>query len=209
MSNTFEIGRPLSPSTTVPIFREVEVNIPEIDSVVDDGYVGDCIVDEHDFQSPSLHDENYFVLSHLNVCSPCTEHESEPVIDIVSISEIDSCSEGISEVQPLTLGLGVIPLHVISLEPHCTNHVAGGTYGFDEHTPMVEDKGASIHDSLKINRHQLNLLINNHCFLDPVVEDISLLDQIWRMKQFLLKTSLLNPVVEEISLKVQNWQLPP
>ena len=128
------------------------------------------------------------------------------MIDIVSIFEIDSCSEGISEVQPLTLGLGVIPLHIISLEPHCTNHVAGGTHEFDQHTPMVEDKGA---DSLKINRHQLNLLINNHCFLDPTLEDISLLDQIWRLKQFLLKTSLLNPVVENISLIVQNWQLPP
>ncbi|WVZ05396.1 hypothetical protein V8G54_018742 [Vigna mungo] len=179
ISKSFEIGRPTSPFTTLPIFREVEVNIPLIDSVVDDyvddRYVDDYIVDEHAFNSPSLHDENHLLLSHLNVCSPCTEHESELAVDIVSTFEIDSCSKG-------------------------------GTHEFDQHTPMVEDKGA---DSLKINRHQLNLLINNYCFLDPAVEDISLLDQIWRMKQFFLKTSLLNPMVEEISLKVQNWQLPP
>ncbi|KOM28584.1 hypothetical protein LR48_Vigan553s001300 [Vigna angularis] len=133
-------------------------------------------VDESVLNSPCLHDENHFLLSHPNVYSPCTEHESESVVDIASKFELDSCSEGISEVQPITLGLGVIPLHVISLEPHCTNTIAGGTHEFDQHAPTVEDKCAYIHNNLKINRHRLNPLINNH--LDPVVEDISLLDQI-------------------------------
>ncbi|XP_022633697.1 uncharacterized protein LOC111241142 isoform X2 [Vigna radiata var. radiata] len=40
MRNTIVIGRPTSPSTTLPTSREVEVNIPVIDSVVDD-YVDD------------------------------------------------------------------------------------------------------------------------------------------------------------------------
>ncbi|KOM24613.1 hypothetical protein LR48_Vigan2355s000100 [Vigna angularis] len=169
-----------------------------------DRYVDDYIVDEFVFNSSSMHDENHFLLSHPNVYSPCTEHESESVE-----FEIDSCCESISIVQPVTLGLGVIPLRVNSLEPRCTNHVAGGTYEFDQHAPPIEDKGAYIHNSLKIIRHRLNPLINNLCFLDPAMEDISLLDQIWRMKQFFLKTSLLDPVVENISLIVQNWQLPP
>ncbi|KOM26984.1 hypothetical protein LR48_Vigan348s000100 [Vigna angularis] len=109
ISSNFEPGRPLSSSTTLPIFREVEVNIPQFDYVDDyaiEGYADDYIVDEHAFNSPSLHDENHFLLSHLNVYSPCTEHESEPVVDIVSTFAIDSCSEGISKAQPVTLGLG-------------------------------------------------------------------------------------------------------
>ncbi|KOM25538.1 hypothetical protein LR48_Vigan115s000800 [Vigna angularis] len=140
---------------SITIFREVEVNIPQFDYAVDDyavhyytvdRYVNDCIVDEHAFNSPSLHDENHFFLSHLNVYSPCTGYESESVVDIASKLELDSCSEG-------------------------------GTHEFDQHAPTVEDKGAYIHNSLKINRHRLNPLINNH-FLDPTTEDISLLDQI-------------------------------
>ncbi|KOM57592.1 hypothetical protein LR48_Vigan11g062500 [Vigna angularis] len=114
--------------------REVEVNIPQFDYAVDDYVVHDyavdryveyCIVDEHAFNSPSLRDENHFLLSHLNVYSPCTKHEYESVVDIASKFELDSCSEGISKVHPVTLGLGVIPMHVISLEPHCTNPIVG------------------------------------------------------------------------------------
>ncbi|KOM55522.1 hypothetical protein LR48_Vigan10g141400 [Vigna angularis] len=36
MSNTFEPGRPSSSTTTLSIFKEVEVNIPQFDYVVDD-----------------------------------------------------------------------------------------------------------------------------------------------------------------------------
>ncbi|KOM41082.1 hypothetical protein LR48_Vigan04g128000 [Vigna angularis] len=126
------------------------------------------------------------------------------VLKLLSVSSLS-----ISDVQPVTLGLCVVPLHIDSLEPPCTNHVVGGTHEFDQQTPTVEDKGARIHKSLNINRHRLNTLINNPSFLDPVVENISLLDQIWRTKQIILKISQLDPVVENISLLVQVWQLPP
>ncbi|KOM47607.1 hypothetical protein LR48_Vigan07g131100 [Vigna angularis] len=67
ISNTFEKGRPpSSSSTTLPTFREVEVNIPKFDYAVDeyafhdyavDGYViDDYIVDENAFNFPFLHD---------------------------------------------------------------------------------------------------------------------------------------------------------
>ncbi|KOM47767.1 hypothetical protein LR48_Vigan07g147100 [Vigna angularis] len=162
MSNIFEIGRPSSSSTTLPIFREVEVNIPQFDYVDDyavQRYVDDHIVAEHVFNSSSVHDENHLLISHPNVYSPCTEHESESVIDITCNLEIDSCSEDVSEVQLVTLGLGVIPLHEISIEPHCTNPIAGGTNEFDQQTPTVDNKGANIHKNFKINRHLLNHLI--------------------------------------------------
>ncbi|XP_014524143.1 uncharacterized protein LOC106780373 [Vigna radiata var. radiata] len=45
-------------------------------------------------------------------------------------------------------------------------------------------------------------LLMNHPFLDPVVEDISLLDQIWRMKSF-LSTSFLDPFMEDTSLQAE------
>ncbi|BAT92908.1 hypothetical protein VIGAN_07177500 [Vigna angularis var. angularis] len=198
ISNTFEPGRPPPFSTTFPIFKEVEVSIPQYDygihecvikDYADDRYADNHIVAEHVFNSPS-------------------EHESESVFDNACNFKIDSYSEDVSEVQPVTLGLGVIPLHEISMEPYCTNLIAGGTNEFDQHASMLEDKGASIHKSFDINRHLLNLLINNPC-IDPAVENISLLDQIWRMKQFVLKTSWLDREEENISLQVQNWQLPP
>ncbi|KOM28164.1 hypothetical protein LR48_Vigan503s003900 [Vigna angularis] len=147
ISSNFEPGRPFSCATTFPIFREVAENIPEFDYAVDDyafndyvveRYVDDHIVAEHVFNSSSVHDENHFLISHPNVYSPCTEHESESVIDITCNLEIDSCSEDVSEVQLVTLGLGVIPLHEISIEPHCTNPIAGeistcgGTFHFKE-----------------------------------------------------------------------------
>ncbi|BAU03382.1 hypothetical protein VIGAN_UM092000 [Vigna angularis var. angularis] len=117
ISSNFEPGRPFSCATTFPIFREVAENIPEFDYAVDDyafndyaveRYVDDHIVAEHVFNSSSVHDENHFLISHPNVYSPCTEHESESVIDITCNLEIDSCSEDVSEVQLVTLGLGVI-----------------------------------------------------------------------------------------------------
>ncbi|KOM26991.1 hypothetical protein LR48_Vigan349s000500 [Vigna angularis] len=194
-------GRPISSSTTFQIFKEVEVSIPQYDYAIHDYvvnnyaidmYADDYIVAEHDFNFPSVHNENQFLPSYLNTSYPCTEHESEFVVDNVSEIKIDSCSEDVSKDQPITLGLGVIPLHEISAVPHCTNHVAGGTYKFDQHTPTVENKGADT-DNSKINKHLLNPLSNNICCLDPAVEDISLLDQIWRMKQFFLKFSLLDP----------------
>ncbi|KOM52356.1 hypothetical protein LR48_Vigan09g101500 [Vigna angularis] len=197
ISNNPEPGRLLSSSTTLPIFKEMEVSIPQFDYSVDcvikdyadDRYACNHIVVEHVFKSPS-------------------EHEFEPVIDIVSTFETDSCYEVLSKAQYDELGLGVIPLHNISLEPHYTNHVAGGVHVLHQQTPTIEDKGASLQNSLKINWHLLSPLINNFC-LDPAVEDISLLDQIWRMKQFLLKTSVMDHEVENLSLQVQNWQLPP
>ncbi|KOM31912.1 hypothetical protein LR48_Vigan01g146800 [Vigna angularis] len=210
ISSSSEPGRPPSSSHTLAIFKEEEVSIPQFDYSVDcddDRYANDYIVVESDFNFSSVHDENRFLLSHSNVYSPCTEHESESMINIACNLEIDSCYEDLSKVQPITLGLGVIPLHEISAVPHCTIHVAGGTYKFDQHTPTVENKGADT-DSSKINMHLLNPLSNNICCLDPAVEDISLLDQIWRMKQFFLKISVLDPE-EDISLQIQNWQLPP
>ncbi|KAG2399705.1 uncharacterized protein HKW66_Vig0104410 [Vigna angularis] len=209
-------GRPISSSTTFQIFKEVEVSIPQYDYVIHDYvnnyavdmYADDYIVAEHDFNFPSVHDENQFFPSYLNTSYPCTEHESEFVVDNVSEIEIHSCSEDVSKVQPMTLGLGVIPLHEISGVPNCTNHIVGGTYKFDQHAPTVENKGADT-DSLKINWHLLNPLSNNICGLDPAVEDISLLDQIWRMKQFVLNTFMLDPEAKNISLQIQNWQLPP
>ncbi|KOM30430.1 hypothetical protein LR48_Vigan1604s000100 [Vigna angularis] len=182
ISSNPEPGRPPSSSHTLAIIKEEEVSIPQFDYIDDyvvERYADDYIVVESDFNFPSMHDENQFLLSHPNVYSPCIEHESESVVDIACDFEIDSCSEDVSEVQSDKLGLGVIPLHVISLEPHCTNHVVGGTHEFNQHAPTVEGKGAYIHTSFNINRHQLNPLINNHFFLDPAVEDISLLDQIW------------------------------
>ncbi|KOM26996.1 hypothetical protein LR48_Vigan349s001000 [Vigna angularis] len=198
ISSSSEPGRPPSSSLTLPIFKEVEVSIPQIDYSVDcvikdyadDRYACNHIVAEHVFYSPS-------------------EHESEPVIDIVSTFETDSCYEVVSKAQYDELGLGVIPLYDISVEPLCTNHIVGGTYKFDQHAPTLEDKGASTYSSSKIKRHLLNPLINNICCLDPAVEDISLLDQIWRMKQFVLNTFMLDPEAKNISLHVQNWQLPP
>ncbi|KOM57425.1 hypothetical protein LR48_Vigan11g045800 [Vigna angularis] len=128
ISNTFEPGRPPLFSTTFPIFKEVEVSIPQYDYSIqeivikdyaDDRYADNHIVAEHDFNSPS-------------------EHESESHIDIACNFEIDSCCEDISEVQ--YDNLGVIPLHVNTLEQHCTNHDAGGTHEFDNYAPMLEDK---------------------------------------------------------------------
>ncbi|KOM29324.1 hypothetical protein LR48_Vigan642s000400 [Vigna angularis] len=190
MRNTSEPGRSPSSSHTLAIFKEVEVSIPQIDYSVDctvDWYADNYIVAEHVFNSPS-------------------EHESESVFDNACNFKIDSCCEDISEVQ--YDNLGVIPLHVNTLEPHYTNPIAGGTYKLDEQTPTIEDKGASTQNCFNNNRHLLSQLINNHC-LDLVVENISLLDQIWRMKQFVLNTSVLDHEVEDLSLMIQNWQLPP
>ncbi|KOM56033.1 hypothetical protein LR48_Vigan10g192500 [Vigna angularis] len=211
ISSSAEPGRPPSSSHTLEIFKEEEVSIPQFDYYVDcddDWYANDYIVAESDFNFSSVHDENRFLLSHSNVYSSCTEHESESVVDNACNFKIDSCYEDLSKVQPITLGLGVIPLHDISAEPFCTNHIAGGIYEFDQHAPTVENKGADT-DSLKINRHLLNPLSNNICGLDPAVEDISLLDQIWRMKQFVLNDFMLDPEEKNISLQIQNWQLPP
>ncbi|WVZ05557.1 hypothetical protein V8G54_018903 [Vigna mungo] len=134
--------------------REVEVNICQFD----------YDVDEHAFNFDYLHDEKQFLSSsYLNTFYPCTKHEYEPMLDIASKFELDSCSESIS--------------HDVCID--LTN----------KHPQMAT----------KTNRRQLNLLINNPPFLDPVVEDISLLDQIWRMKQF-PRSSFLNPVVEDVSL---------
>ncbi|KOM47639.1 hypothetical protein LR48_Vigan07g134300 [Vigna angularis] len=134
-TNGSVLGRPPSSSHTLPIFKEEEVSKPQYDYVCDDyvhdyvvhdyaveRYVDDHIVAEHVFNSPSVHDENHFLISHPNVYSQCTEHESESVIDIACDFEIDSCSEDVSEVQ--NDNLGVIPLHVISFKPHCTNPIA-------------------------------------------------------------------------------------
>ncbi|KOM47789.1 hypothetical protein LR48_Vigan07g149300 [Vigna angularis] len=192
-SSYFEPGRPLSFST----------NIPQFDDYAVERYVDNYIVAEHDFNFPSMHAENNFVLSDLNVSSPCTEHEFEFVVDNACNFEIDSCSEDVSEVQHITLDLGVIPLHEISVAPFCTNPIAGGTNEFDQHTPTVENKGAYT-DSSKINMHLLNPLSNNICCLDPAVEDISLLDQIWRMKQFVLNNFMLDPEEKNISLQFLN-----
>ncbi|BAT83696.1 hypothetical protein VIGAN_04089100 [Vigna angularis var. angularis] len=188
ISSSTEPGRPPSSSHTLEIFKEEEVSIPQFDYSVDcddDRYADNHIVAEHVFNSPS-------------------EHES--VIDIAYNFEIDSCFEEVSTVQ--YDNLGVIPLHEFSLEPHCTNPIAGGTNEFDQHTPTVENKGAYT-DSSKINMHLLNPLSNNICCLDPAVEDISLLDQIWRMKQIVLNNFMLDPEAKNISLIVQIWQLPP
>ena len=55
------------------------------------------------------------------------KHENNSFSTVIKPKfEFDSCFEDISEVQPVTLGFGVIPLHVISLEPHCTNPIVGG-----------------------------------------------------------------------------------
>ncbi|KOM47482.1 hypothetical protein LR48_Vigan07g118600 [Vigna angularis] len=96
------------------------------DYVVDGYVIDDYIVDENAFNFPSLHDEKPLLPSYLNTSYPCTEHEFESVVDIVSKFETDSCSVSVSEVQSVTLGLGVLPLHEISVEPHCTNPIAGG-----------------------------------------------------------------------------------
>ncbi|KOM57464.1 hypothetical protein LR48_Vigan11g049700 [Vigna angularis] len=211
ISNTLEPGRPPSSSHTLAIFKEVEVSIPQMDYFVDcddDQYADDYIVVESDFNFSSVHDEKRFLLSHLNDYSPCIEHESESAVNIVSSFEINSCSEDVFEVQPVTLDLGVKPLHDISLEAYCINPIAGGTHEFDQQTPTVDNKGADIGSS-KINMHLLNPLSNNICCLDPAMVDISLLDQIWRMKQFFLLTFVLDTEAKNISLIVQNWQLPP
>ncbi|KOM48023.1 hypothetical protein LR48_Vigan07g172700 [Vigna angularis] len=216
ISNTLEPGRPPSSSHTVAIFKEVEVSIPQFDYSVDcvnndyaiDWYADDYIVAESDFNFSSVHDEDRFLLSHSNDYSPCIEPESESAVNIVSNFEIDSCSEDVFEVQPVTLDLGVIPLHEISTVPHCTNPIAGGTHEFDQQTPTVDNKGADIGSS-KINRHLLNPLSNTIYCLDPAMVDISLLDQIWRMKQFFLLTFVLDTEAKNISLLVQVWQLPP
>ncbi|KOM47625.1 hypothetical protein LR48_Vigan07g132900 [Vigna angularis] len=194
ISSNSDPGRPISSSTTLPILKEVEVSIPQSDYIDDytvDGYVTDNhIVAEHVFNSPS-------------------EPESESDIDNACNFQTDSCYEVVSKAQYDELGLGVIPLHDISVEPFCTNHTAGGTYKLDEQTPTIEDIGASTQNDFNINWHLLNPLNNNICGLDPAVEDISLLDQIWRMKQFVLNTFMLDPEGKNISLQIQNWQLPP
>ncbi|KOM28364.1 hypothetical protein LR48_Vigan538s000200 [Vigna angularis] len=132
ISNNPEPGRPPSSSHTIEIFKEEEVSIPQFDYYVDcddDRYANDYIVAESDFNFSSVHDENRFLLSHSNVYSSCTEHESESMINIACNLEIDSCYEDLSKVQPITLGLGVIPLHDISAKPFCTNHIAGVSLG--------------------------------------------------------------------------------
>ncbi|BAU03606.1 hypothetical protein VIGAN_UM141600 [Vigna angularis var. angularis] len=101
ISNTFEPGRLPSSSHTLAIFKEVEVSIPQIDYFVDcddDRYADDYIVTESDFNFSSVHDENRFLLSHLNDYSPCIEHESESAVNTVSNFQIDSCSEDVFKV---------------------------------------------------------------------------------------------------------------
>ncbi|KAG2376851.1 uncharacterized protein HKW66_Vig0174240 [Vigna angularis] len=127
ISNNPEPGRLLSSSTTLPIFKEMEVSIPQID------YSVDCVIKDY---ADDRYADNHIVAEHVFNCP--SAHESESDIDIACNFGIDSCCEDVFEVQ--YDNLGVIPLHEISAVPHCTNHVAGGTYKLDEQTPTIEDK---------------------------------------------------------------------
>nr|KYP31058.1 hypothetical protein KK1_049120 [Cajanus cajan] len=79
----------------------------------------DDVVDQYASDFYSLHDKKHCFLSDVYTYLACTKSES----DYVSESESEFVS--VSDV------LGVVPLHVISLESECTNHVSGSTQESD------------------------------------------------------------------------------